>query len=302
MKINENFYKEMLDNLYDAVYFVDCDGHITYWNKAAEELTGFKAEEVVGLRCSDSVLNHVDEKGNRLCKGLCPLHKTIKDGKKRTEQIYLNHKQGHRVPVFTKIVPIKDEYDSTIGAVEIFCDNSKRIEEDKKLKELAKLAFLDTLTGVTNRRYIDMKIESKLLEIKNEAPDFGVLIVDIDGFDNINKVYGRKAGDEVLKIVANTIRFNISNTDIVARLEGFKFLVLCTNTKKSLMILFADKLRNLISASTVKHEEESILVTVSIGGTIAKRNDTREILIKRSIEQLEMSNAAGPSTVYIDRE
>ena len=70
---NENFYRDILDNLSEGVYLVDRDKKITYWNKAAEQLTGFKATEVVGSRCSDNILVHVDSRGTQLCIEGCPL-------------------------------------------------------------------------------------------------------------------------------------------------------------------------------------------------------------------------------------
>ena len=76
MTDNENFYHTILDNLYDGVYFVDLDRKITYWNKGAERITGYTAGEVVGNRCFDNILMHVDSRGTLLCKDLCPLAAT----------------------------------------------------------------------------------------------------------------------------------------------------------------------------------------------------------------------------------
>ena len=60
ISINENFFKNILDNLYDGVYFVDLDRRITYWNKSAESLTGYKSSEIIGRHCWDNILMHVD--------------------------------------------------------------------------------------------------------------------------------------------------------------------------------------------------------------------------------------------------
>lgn len=58
MTHGDDFYRELLDNLHDGVYFVDRDRRITFWNKGAERLSGFSAAEVVGRRCSDNILTH----------------------------------------------------------------------------------------------------------------------------------------------------------------------------------------------------------------------------------------------------
>jgi len=96
----DGFYRTLLGNLYDGVYFVNRDCRITYWNSGAESIAGYSRSEVVGSRCSDNVLMHVDEDGQCLCQGLmCPLEETMSDGKSRTAEVFLHHRNGHRVPV-----------------------------------------------------------------------------------------------------------------------------------------------------------------------------------------------------------
>ena len=73
MAEDQNFYKNIIDNLYDGVYFVDPDRKITYWNRGAERITGFKAGEVLGRSCRDNILNHVTGNGIHLCLTNCPL-------------------------------------------------------------------------------------------------------------------------------------------------------------------------------------------------------------------------------------
>lgn len=73
MSTESDFYKTILDDLYDGVYFVDKERRITYWNRDAERITGFKDLQVLGKRCADNMLMHVDENGTLLCETACPL-------------------------------------------------------------------------------------------------------------------------------------------------------------------------------------------------------------------------------------
>jgi PAS domain S-box-containing protein len=98
---------EILDNLFDeAVYFVDADRRISFWNRSAERLTGFTSSEVVGSRCKDDILNHVDDKGMRLCENGCPVSMVLEDGVPREARVFLHHKDGHRIPIRARILPI----------------------------------------------------------------------------------------------------------------------------------------------------------------------------------------------------
>src|SRR5512142_1670458 len=120
MTEEKDFYKDIIDNLYDGVYFVDRDRVITYWNKGAERITGYKAAQVIGRACRDNVLNHVTADGTELCDAECPLAACMWDGKVREADVFLHHADGHRVPVLGRAAPLRDEAGNITGAVETF--------------------------------------------------------------------------------------------------------------------------------------------------------------------------------------
>ena len=121
---NKN-YKQLLDLIFEGVYFVDNTRKITFWNKSAEQITGFSAEEVVGKYCYDNILNHVDNFGNQLCIGGCPLHNTLEIEKINEAKVFLHHKSGYRVPVSIKTIPLYNN-DGIVGAAEVFQDISEK--------------------------------------------------------------------------------------------------------------------------------------------------------------------------------
>ena len=88
MEMNE-LYLTIINNLNDGVYYVDLDRRILFWNKAAENITGYCADEIVGRQCQDNQLNHIDEDGRPLCIIGCPLFATIIDGKQRRERVFV---------------------------------------------------------------------------------------------------------------------------------------------------------------------------------------------------------------------
>lgn len=117
-------YKRILDSLHDGLYFVDPQRRITYWNKGAERITGFLAKEVVGKCCRDNILTHVDGDGRPLCLIGCPLSGTFEDGQDREAEVYLHHKDGHRIPVLVRISSLHADDGSLVGGIELFTDIS----------------------------------------------------------------------------------------------------------------------------------------------------------------------------------
>ena len=116
MKKTKTFYEGILDNLYDGIYFVDRTRKITYWNKAAERITGFRRSEVLGAPCHDHILNHINDEGDPLCQSECPLAKCIETGQPTEAEAYLHHKEGYRLPVSIRVTPILDQDGNVIGA------------------------------------------------------------------------------------------------------------------------------------------------------------------------------------------
>ena len=145
---SSSFYERLLDSIFDGVYFVDAERKITYWNRGAENLTGYSAREAMQRHCYDNFLGHVDEKGCALCTNGCPLTSTLLDGLRRESEVFLRHKLGHRVPVCVRVAPITDKQSGQIiGTVELFSDVSAKKRVERRVHELEGIAFRDNLTS-----------------------------------------------------------------------------------------------------------------------------------------------------------
>lgn len=299
MSLEIDSYERIVENLHDGLYFVDRDRVITYWNKAAEQISGYTANEVVGKSCSDNILTHVDSDGNNLCAGMCPLAATIADGKPREAELYMHHKDGHRIPVSVRVSALTDRDGNIIGGIELFTDISNQAANDLRVKELEKLALLDNLTQLANRNYIEREIQSRFEEKKRFNVPFGILFIDIDHFKKYNDIYGHPAGDEVLNFVANTFVANTRPFDIYGRWGGEEFIGIIRNINGKDLELLGNRLRSLTENSYIIHENEKLYVTISIGATLANENDTIHTLIKRADTLMYKSKAAGRNCLTI---
>jgi diguanylate cyclase (GGDEF)-like protein/PAS domain S-box-containing protein len=299
MRLEKDSFERIIENLHDGLYFVDRDRVITYWNKAAEQISGFTANEVVGKSCSDNILTHIDSEGNSLCTGMCPLAGTIADGKPREAEIYMHHKDGHRIPVSVRISTLTDRDGNIIGGIELFTDVSNKATNELRVKELEKLALLDNLTLLANRNYIEREIQSRFEEKNRYNVPFGILFIDIDRFKKFNDIYGHYVGDDVLKFVANTFVANARPFDFYGRWGGEEFIGIIRNINSQDLELLGNRLRYLVENSYIIHENEKLYVTISIGATLVNENDTIDSLIKRADTFLYKSKAAGRNCLTI---
>jgi PAS domain S-box-containing protein len=131
-EVVERSFGDILDFINSGVYVTDTDRRIVFWNKTAEQITGYSAAEVVGRRCRDNVLEHQDRHGQPLCTtDLCPLYRAIVRATPSDAPVvvYAKSKSGQRLPLSTSVGPVLSEDGSVIGGVEVFRDERQNIRE-----------------------------------------------------------------------------------------------------------------------------------------------------------------------------
>jgi len=284
------FFRAMIDNLHDGAYFVDRDRRIVYWNKSAEELTGYPSEEVVGRTCDDGILLHVDEEGKDLCKDLCPLVETLKDGELREVEVFLHHKSGHRVPVSIRVAPVLDGKGTITGAVELFSENSALLTARARIDELEQIATLDPLTRLPSRRCLEQELASRVDELARFGRTFGVVSIRVDRMPKIIGAFGRDVGDDVLRMVANTLIYNCRPFDVIGRWGGAEFLGTVVGVERAGLTKVAERLRALIGKSMLPLEDRTVSVTASVGAVMAEWGDTADVLIDRAEQMMHRSS------------
>lgn len=253
MQLDNVLLADVLENLHDGLYFTDTHRVITFWNHAAERITGYTAAEVLGRSCAANILVHVDTDGRSLCGGLCPLAMAMADSVGREAEVFLRHKDGHRVPVLVRTGPLKDRQDQVVGGIELFTDLSNILANNSRVRELEQLALLDNLTQLANRTYLLREIEARFEEMRRYGIPFDV--------------YGRWGGEEFVGVIRS-----IDAEDLAA---------------------LGNRMRVLVNQSFLMHDEARLGVSISLGATVAHPDDTAESLIKRADHLLYQSKNEG---------
>jgi diguanylate cyclase (GGDEF)-like protein/PAS domain S-box-containing protein len=298
--LDASLYHSILDQVDDGVYFVDREKRILLWNRSAERITGFARSEVVGDHCGNRWLCHIDASGRMLCTTGCPLQRAVDTGVPIDADAFLQHKQGHRIPVKIRTIPLRNLQNRLVGAVEIFRSTIDDRRQDQLIEELSHLAMIDDLTMLPNRRHFDLQLDRRLAELGRFGWPFGTLMVDIDRFKLVNDSAGHPMGDEVLRMVARTLSSNCRGLDTIARWGGEEFTAIITNVHEDELRLVAEKFRAMVEASGLRETEgEPIRVTVSIGGALARPNETAAELMKRTDEMLYAAKRSGRNRVCI---
>jgi phosphoserine phosphatase RsbU/P len=193
--------EKILDCLSDGVYVCDRERRIVYWNKSAERIMGWRSDEVVGRRCLEDILCHVDKDGHRLCGNEhCPLHRAMVTGGTTREPlvVYGLSKGGRRIPTRVTAAPIRNATGDVIGAVETFRDvSAMQVELERAAKILSqslemelpddsRIRFTRTLMpyGLVGGDYISIK--------KLDGDRYGFIIADLEGHGVAAALYTMK--------------------------------------------------------------------------------------------------------------
>jgi diguanylate cyclase (GGDEF)-like protein/PAS domain S-box-containing protein len=297
--MSEEFHRSLVESLPDGVYFVEPDRTIKYWNQGAQRIAGFTPEDMVGRRCFDNLLAHVDENGNSLCHSTCPLAASMQDGRPRDATIWLRHKEGFRRPVRVRTVAVRDGEGRIIGGAETFSDATAALMTAEELERARRDSMTDDLTGLPNRRMFDSALGGRLENLRRYGWPFGLLMVDIDGFKRVNDEHGHAAGDAVLAGIARTILGAVRAGDSVARWGGEEFAVLVQTADLDGLRDAAERIRLLVARSDPHYQGAVLPVTVSVGGALAGPTDTAHAIFARTDAALYAAKAGGRNRTEI---
>lgn len=290
----------ILNALDEGAYIVDRQRQIVYWNSAAERITGFSEGEVVGHRCADGILNHVDAEGRHLCGSRCPLARAMRDGTEPTAEVFFHHKGGHRVATTVHGLPLLGTDGGIVGAIELFTDSVGKAELVDRITELESLAFLDKLTQLPNRRFLADALERGLCHASRSGTRLGVAMFDIDHFKQLNDTHGHAAGDEMLKIVGGTMTSVARRSDVFGRWGGEEFVAVLPNCARDSLRTPLERIRVLVAASWLDWKATRVSVTVSIGATLSTATDSPDSILERADNLLYQSKAGGRNRLSTD--
>lgn len=164
-----------------------------------------------------------------------------------------------------------------------------------RIRELEKLATLDELTGLGNRRGLNKHLSRALSQADRQQTDLTFVAIDVDNFKQVNDTHGHDVGDAVLQRVAATLNRVIRASDYAFRQGGDEFSVIAVIGFRGADI-FAEKFRQAIENS---HRDDEVPITVSLGVSLARIGDAAEDLVKRADEALYKAKENGRNRVEI---
>lgn len=283
---DNEFYWKLLDTMKDGVYFANKKRRITYWNKAAEELTGYRSGEILGRGCCENFLIHIDFEGNTLCENKCPMTQAMEIGKTVEHKLFLQHKDGHRLPVTVRVNPVRNKKGEVIGAVQIFSDRSVKELLMDRIQRLEKAGYIDPLTRIPNQKYIELHLKTRFWVMNQSSISFGILYMKIDQIEEIKRNYGPKTVEQVMKNTARTFADNMTPLDLIGCWEGEGFIGVFRNIDKDELNKIAKMYRVLVGKTSFFVDKEPLTITISTAPVLAEQKYNEKTIVEKAKKAL----------------
>jgi len=280
--INLRFFIRMAEELDMSVRFVDTERRLIYLNRSAERLTGFTMKDVLNKTCGDFFEGHIDKRGNRLCETDCHLKAALNTGKSYEDRHYFKNKAGDKFPVEIKVVPVTDDNDDVIGAVEFMRDDRPRLAMEELKRDIQSMIPVDLLTGLYTKNKIMEYLEVKVEDCLRYGAPLGVIYAVLKGTENIKNELGPKKLDEVLQRVGYRVRMNTRKGDLSGRLGPNNFIILLPNFTEENTRNAAAKFKEIIVEDTTTIFPGEI--EVIMGTSQFHKGDSIDSLLKRARE------------------
>jgi diguanylate cyclase (GGDEF)-like protein len=178
-------------------------------------------------------------------------------------------------------------------------ERQAKVELERALGIQTKLAEIDPLTQVFNRRHFQIMAEQELGLAHRYRHEVSVIVLDLDHFKTVNDRYGHAAGDQVLKDVAQGLTRTLRSTDVLARHGGEEFVVLPPHTDSASALLVAENLRAQVADVQVAKDADAGAQTVSVGVATARHGESLESLVHRADEAMYAAKALGRDRVVL---
>ena len=292
------FLNTIFDSIRDPFMILDSDYKIIKANQAYSDLKNIDLDDLFDERCYA-----VTRQRDSVCKD-CIVAKTFQSGDPAAKEKKVVTHSGLQEWLEIYTYPILNNEGVVTHVIEYVRNitDRKRAEEESQrfIKELETLSSEDSLTGLQNRRMIFERIRHEIERVRRYNAELSLIFCDLDYFKEINDTYGHKAGDEVLRTIADILRRSVRTSDVIGRYGGDEFLLVLPQTALKGAQELAERIRVAVQDMAFEMPGgKSVNTTMSIGVAFYDGNENDvDALLNRIDTALYVSKRSGKNRVY----
>jgi len=306
---NEERLRQIVNTIPSGLVIYDSKGGIVLVNDKANEVLGIEEANIDNFDELSKFWGFFSVTGEPLPIDELPYPKAMS-----TKTSFFNYELIVKRPSEENVIisvngtPLFDVNSNISNVLITIHDITEQKELEFKLKAanevLGSLSYLDSLTGIANRRKFDEILESEWKRAYRNLMPLSVIMIDIDYFKEFNDHYGHQAGDECLKEVAKSIQETLKRpADMVVRYGGEEFVVILPETDNGGAVMIAEQIRKNVEMLKITHNysavSSSVTISLGIATRIPQTKDNKNYLINMADKALYKAKNAGRNRVAI---
>lgn len=279
----EDFLQEITSRLQEMVQFLVNENEALETNeKKGGELNKAVTKEMAGLR-----------EGVETADNLDALQSVVNGRLDAISRFMLQHSQLE-----------KERFNSAKSNLSMMQEKINSLENETaslkvSLAEKSREAMYDALTEIPNRLFYEKRIKEDIARWQRFDTPLSLAVWDVDKFKNVNDTYGHKAGDKVLKAIAQILNKRIRETDFLARYGGEEFVMLLPGTIEEETLRLANELRQSVADCAFHYNKESVDITISCGISGFREGDNLGKVFERADKALYQAKESGRNRCVI---
>ncbi|MEW6602649.1 MAG: diguanylate cyclase [Nitrospirota bacterium] len=290
-------FSQIIDAINIGLVILDRDLKIQKWNRWMEVHSGIAQEKIVGQSIFDTFPNLNNPTFHRSCKSVFSFGNFCFFSQKLHHYLFPFKSNSYFEVDFEYMQqscamgPLRDENNAIQNLFIYVQDVTEVAVYEHKLLELN---MKDALTGIFNRRYLEVKLKEEFERFKRYGDELSIVMFDIDFFKKVNDAHGHQCGDFILKSISSRISSIIRNVDYLFRYGGEEFCCMLPETKLDGAMLAAERFRKAVMEMENNFDYTIITITISLG--VASLNDditSAEMFIRKADEALYRAKREG---------
>jgi diguanylate cyclase (GGDEF)-like protein/PAS domain S-box-containing protein len=266
-------FEEVFEHAPIGTGLIDNEGRWLLVNRALCEITGYTSDELVGKRF-DGIMHPEDAVNDAIER------RRLQDGEIPAYQVEKRYfdAAGETVSAILSMSLVRDRDGQPLHYIAQLQDISARKELEE---QLLSLADHDPLTGLRNRRLFEHDLRLQLGRCHRYGETAGLMVIDLDGFRELNRQFGSAVGDETLRSVSRALTRRLRETDLIGRLGGDEFAVLLPHADEEGLSVVVEGLERVIPACSVDAGAGVVHPAASIGFTLVHQRspELRQVLV-----------------------
>jgi PAS domain S-box-containing protein/diguanylate cyclase (GGDEF)-like protein len=274
-------FASIVDRIETGVFALGSDRHVTYWNRGAEQITGYLSQEMLGRVLEGAVLADNNEEHNPVaCVHACPLESPAGEGHPRRVMTYVRHRAGHVVPVLLWTMALRDEVGKVAGAVKVFSEYVASTEANPRDKSEPQLYKLDPESGLPDRGSTEAFLQKQIeLTAARKAP-CGVIAIHVEVKD-FRRAHGSNAASALVREAGCTLKEMVRSSDLVGRWAEGCFLAILPGCGLEPLERVAARMNNVVGRVAIPWAGDRVSAHVQVSLALTETGESVELLNAR---------------------